>query len=84
MWSSGTASTAIMSATEFAWRNAKPLLKKYFFTSVPSWTDMIPGFSSAIVGTCPGKTPICPVDAGMMTMSTFKYMKRNQLAFSYD
>jgi hypothetical protein len=41
-------------------------------------------FSSAIVGTCPGKTPICPVDAGMMTMSTFKYMKRNQLAFSYD
>ncbi|KAJ6415628.1 hypothetical protein OIU84_004430 [Salix udensis] len=70
MRSTGTASTTTISATEFAWTKTNPLLRKYFFTSFPSWTDKTPGFSSAIVGTCPGKTPICPVVAGIMTMST--------------
>nr|GMD62150.1 hypothetical protein Iba_chr12bCG2740 [Ipomoea batatas] len=62
--STGTASIAIMSAIELEWTNANPLLTKYFFTSFPSCTDTTPGFSSAIVATCPGRIPICPVVAG--------------------
>lgn len=70
--SSLTASTAHTSAVESLCTNAKPLLTKYFSTSLSSslCTLTTPGRSWATVGTCPGMTPKSPVTAGINTRST--------------